>query len=92
MAKKYRGQGAINILVEREIYRGCENCLPNKVGFEEDHVANGCAANWYISVPEPVKETRHELYKRVDADYYGYRDEDDGILLEYEAKQERRRK
>ncbi|KAJ1653857.1 NineTeen Complex (NTC) component [Dispira simplex] len=30
-----------------------------------------------------------ELLERVDAEYYGYRDEDDdGVLLEYEAKQE----
>lgn len=27
---------------------------------------------------------RHELNKRIDADYYGYRDEDDGVLLAQE--------
>ncbi|KAJ3036145.1 NineTeen Complex (NTC) component [Rhizophlyctis rosea] len=39
--------------------------------------------------PQPEKKTRHELYTRVDADYYGYRDEDDGRLLEYEEEWER---
>jgi pre-mRNA-splicing factor ISY1 len=28
-----------------------------------------------------------DLYKRVDADYYGYRDEEDGQLLAYEKEQ-----
>ena len=37
---------------------------------------------------------RYEMYKRIDADYYGYRDEEDGILLplEKEAEQEMRSK
>ena len=34
---------------------------------------------------EPVKKTRRELHRLVDVDYYGFRDEDDGALLEYEA-------
>ncbi|TPX55060.1 hypothetical protein PhCBS80983_g05632 [Powellomyces hirtus] len=38
--------------------------------------------------PDVAKSSRHALYKRVDADYYGYRDEEDGTLLEYEAKLE----
>ncbi|KAJ1970190.1 NineTeen Complex (NTC) component [Dispira parvispora] len=38
---------------------------------------------------EPPKKSRFQLYKNVDAEYYGYRDEDDdGVLLAYEAKQE----
>jgi hypothetical protein len=35
-----------------------------------------------------TKKQRSELRKNVDADYYGYRDEDDGNLLEYEERQE----
>lgn len=35
-----------------------------------------------------TKKQRGELRKNVDADYYGYRDEDDGMLLEYEEAQE----
>ena len=36
----------------------------------------------------PTKKPRSELRKNVDADYYGYRDEEDGSLLEYEETQE----
>ena len=36
--------------------------------------------------PAPQKRTRFDLYKNVDADYYGYRDEEDGTLLEYERE------
>ncbi|KAJ3192698.1 NineTeen Complex (NTC) component [Irineochytrium annulatum] len=42
---------------------------------------------------EETEETpvqRGEMRKRVDADYYGYRDEDDGRLVAYEALLERR--
>ncbi|KAF8924302.1 NineTeen Complex (NTC) component, partial [Dissophora ornata] len=34
------------------------------------------------------EKTRAELYRNVDADYYGYRDEEDGTLLEFENEQE----
>ncbi|KAI8089378.1 Isy1-like splicing factor [Halteromyces radiatus] len=36
----------------------------------------------------PVQRSRTELYKNIDADYYGYRDEEDGILLESEKEYE----
>ncbi|KAJ3294295.1 NineTeen Complex (NTC) component [Borealophlyctis nickersoniae] len=35
------------------------------------------------------KKTRSDMYKRVDADYYGYRDEEDGALLTYETEREK---
>lgn len=38
------------------------------------------------TAPQPKEKTRAELGKYVDADYYGYRDEDDGLLLAYEKK------
>lgn len=40
------------------------------------------------------RRSRYEMYKRIDADYYGYRDDEDGILepLEKEAEQEIRSK
>ncbi|KAK3825920.1 MAG: Isy1-like splicing factor [Benniella sp.] len=39
--------------------------------------------------PPTLKEkTRAELYRHIDADYYGYRDEEDGTLLEFEEEQE----
>uniref|UniRef100_A0A3P9PL03 Pre-mRNA-splicing factor ISY1 homolog n=1 Tax=Poecilia reticulata TaxID=8081 RepID=A0A3P9PL03_POERE len=36
------------------------------------------------------RKTRGELMKDVDAEYYGYRDEDDGVLLPLEAEYERK--
>lgn len=38
--------------------------------------------------PAPPKKTRAELMKDIDADYYGYRDDDDGILQPLELKTE----
>jgi pre-mRNA-splicing factor ISY1 len=35
-----------------------------------------------------TKKQREELRRNVDADYYGYRDEEDGLLLQYEEAQE----
>eukprot|EP01130_Rhizamoeba_saxonica_P006529 TRINITY_DN2596_c0_g1_i3.p1 TRINITY_DN2596_c0_g1~~TRINITY_DN2596_c0_g1_i3.p1 ORF type:complete len:115 (-),score=49.48 TRINITY_DN2596_c0_g1_i3:119-463(-) len=37
---------------------------------------------------EEEKKTRYELYRGIDSDYYGFRDEDDGVLLELEATEE----
>ncbi|KAF9901996.1 hypothetical protein EC991_005433 [Linnemannia zychae] len=42
--------------------------------------------------PKPLtlkEKTRAELHRNVDADYYGYRDEEDGTLLEFEEEEER---
>lgn len=38
--------------------------------------------------PRKVRYTRAELHRRIDGDYYGYRDEDDGVLLAVEKKAE----
>lgn len=40
--------------------------------------------------PKPVRKTRAELYKDIDADYYGYRDEDDGVVVPLEMEDEQR--
>lgn len=34
------------------------------------------------------KRNRYELFRRIDMDYYGYRDEEDGILVPLETKAE----
>eukprot|EP01127_Copromyxa_protea_P014984 TRINITY_DN4250_c0_g1_i1.p1 TRINITY_DN4250_c0_g1~~TRINITY_DN4250_c0_g1_i1.p1 ORF type:complete len:251 (-),score=67.25 TRINITY_DN4250_c0_g1_i1:166-918(-) len=34
------------------------------------------------------KRTRYDMYQRIDADYYGYRDDDDGLLETLEAEAE----
>jgi len=39
---------------------------------------------------ETVRRTRYELYKLVDGDYYGYRDDDDGLLEKLEQAQEKK--
>lgn len=39
--------------------------------------------------PPPPRKTRGELMRDVDADYYGYRDDDDGILIPLEEKAEK---
>lgn len=52
---------------------------------------------WYTGVrelfeqepPPPPRKTRAELMKDIDADYYGYRDDDDGILTPLEQNEER---
>lgn len=38
--------------------------------------------------PRQVRRSRHQLYKFIDGDYYGFRDEEDGLLLKAEAKAE----
>lgn len=36
--------------------------------------------------PPPPKKTRGELMREVDANYYGYLDDDDGVLIPLEEK------
>ncbi|ORX46978.1 Isy1-like splicing factor [Hesseltinella vesiculosa] len=36
----------------------------------------------------PTARSKTELYKNIDADYFGYRDEEDGVLLESEKEHE----
>ena len=43
-----------------------------------------------VKAPEEVPKTRTELMKYVDADYFGYRDEDDGIIIALEKDAEHR--
>ena len=40
--------------------------------------------------PPPPRKTRAELMKDIDADYYGYRDEDDGVLLPLEEAEDKK--
>jgi len=37
-----------------------------------------------------IKRTRFDMYKGVDVDYYGFRDDEDGILQDAEAKAEKK--
>ncbi|KAK9881690.1 hypothetical protein WA026_017207 [Henosepilachna vigintioctopunctata] len=40
--------------------------------------------------PPPPRKTRAELMKDIDADYYGYMDDDDGILIPLEKEAEKK--
>ena len=46
-------------------------------------------ALWNRAV-ENKKRSRHEIHQHIDMDYYGFRDEDDGLLVELEAKAEQK--
>ncbi|CAK8689513.1 unnamed protein product [Clavelina lepadiformis] len=38
--------------------------------------------------PSKIRKTRGQLMKNIDADYYGYRDEDDGVIVPLETELE----
>eukprot|EP00877_Chromochloris_zofingiensis_P010351 jgi/Chrzof1/556/Cz01g20100.t1 len=38
--------------------------------------------------PKPMRRTRYQMHKSIDPDYYGFRDEEDGVLLKVEAEAE----
>lgn len=38
--------------------------------------------------PRQLRRTRHQLYQHINADYYGFRDEEDGLLVRVEAAAE----
>ncbi len=39
---------------------------------------------------DKLKRSRHEIHQHINADYYGFRDEDDGLLVVLEAKAEQK--
>lgn len=39
--------------------------------------------------PRQIRRTRHQMYAHINADYYGFRDEEDGVLERVEAAAER---
>lgn len=43
----------------------------------------------FLIAPESNNRSRSEINRDIDADYYGYRDEEDAILLEYEKALEK---
>lgn len=43
-------------------------------------------------LPSPwqvVRKTRYQMHKAIDPDYYGFRDEDDGVMVAVEAEAEK---
>jgi len=74
-----------------------------KVTDADGRGALGSAGYWYFGaakdlpgvreqfekqIAEATKRQRGELYQKIDADYYGYRDDDDGVLERLEKKQQ----
>lgn len=62
-----------------EVQGGCKDCLNLK--------KKKC-----IAAQKPARKTRAEMMKEIDADYYGYRDEDDGIIVPQELELEKKGK
>lgn len=42
--------------------------------------------------PRAIRRSRYDMHKAINADYYGFRDEDDGVLLRVEALAEQKLK
>ena len=99
-ARKFQEIGGISILEQPEIYLESGNSLRKSV-----RMASPLPVSCYTITHEPLsdwtttfmrppaapapRKTRAELMKDVDAEYYGYRDEDDGVLLPLEAQYEK---
>lgn len=73
-------------------YLVCESSLSSNVS-----ATYLCCAPHYTApcvplpaAPKPPRKTRGELAKYVDADYYGYRDEDDGTIVPLEQEEEKK--
>jgi pre-mRNA-splicing factor ISY1 len=43
----------------------------------------------FILAPPPSRKTRAEMMKNIDEEYYGYRDEDDGVIVPLEIEAEK---
>lgn len=43
----------------------------------------------HLLPPRQVRKTRFQMHKAIDPDYYGFRDEDDGLLERVEGGAER---
>src|SRR4051794_7037006 len=72
------------------LYVACRN--NDRAAFRQvKWITNRCHLFFFFSFNLAVtlkEKTRGELLRNVDADYYGYRDEEDGTLLEFEEEQE----
>jgi pre-mRNA-splicing factor ISY1 len=44
---------------------------------------------YYKLTVQPTKKSRAELMREIDAEYYGYLDDDDNLLVEQEEKCEK---
>jgi len=69
------------------LYFGAAKKLNSVQAFEKEREAAAAEAEKKENQPR----SRHELYQLIDCDYYGFRDEDDGVLVQYEREAEKQR-
>lgn len=53
-------------------------------------MANSAVSMLFLSALPPPRKTRAELMKAIDFEYYGYLDEDDGVIVPLEQEYEKR--
>ena len=71
------------------VINACNYELKHVTSCTHTHTHTHTLTHTQIATKAPRK-TRGELAKFVDADYYGYRDEDDGIIVPLEQDEEKR--
>lgn len=93
-ARRQSALTVTSISVLHASYRVFENCLTSRMvrSLVLDWTPIACVFTHAVvlrhtAVAAP-KATRYELYKKIDADYYGYRDEDDGLIVPLEREAE----
>mmetsp|Transcript_21954 Transcript_21954/g.50595 ORF Transcript_21954/g.50595 Transcript_21954/m.50595 type:complete len:280 (+) Transcript_21954:67-906(+) len=67
--------------------------LPGSGGYKYFGAAKelpGVRELFQAEAPAPPRRTRGDMFKNITPDYYGYRDEDDGVLVRKEAAAEKR--
>lgn len=72
-------------------YEGNEITDPQGMGYRYFGAAKnlpGVKELFEKEPPKKVKRTRQDLYRNIDGDYYGFRDEDDGVLIQVESEAE----
>lgn len=61
------------------------------VWFKEELVGNSTKLLPFLVALPPPRKTRAELMKAIDFEYYGYLDEDDGVIVPLEQEYEKKR-
>lgn len=62
-----------------------------KVRLKDDLVGNSVKLLLFLVALPPPRKTRAELMKAIDFEYYGYLDEDDGVIVPLEQEYEKKR-
>ncbi len=55
---------------------------------DSEGLSSFLSGNCLLSAPAAPRKTRAELMKDIDAFYYGYGDEDDGVIVPLEKEEE----